>query len=1341
MKFSCSTSAIPGRRSLNWSGPLARRLFGFLLGAACLVGTAVSIHAQSPPNDDFAARIAISGSTNTVAGSNRLASGEPGEPSHAGSPAAASVWWTWVAPDSGRALLTTQGSGFDTVLAVYTGASIQNLVLVAANDDEPGLASSALSFAAVRGTPYHFVVDGLGAVTGDISLAIRLLVPPTNPKIILDPASVTVLDNIGASVTFHGLVTGSLPISFAWQKDGVNLPQGTQASLTLTNVTAVDAGDYRLVATNHYGSDTSAVAVLTVLPKAANDLFATRTPISGKFLSVSGHNLGATLEPGEPMHAAVANGASLWWSWTAPENGLTLIDTAGSTNFSGGILNTVLAVYQGTAVHALTPVAANDDAEPAQLLSSRLYFRALKGLTYQIAVAGAAASGTIGEGAVALNLMQYPDNDQFTNALIFPPGVETVYDDIAGATLQSDEPVHAGASGGRSVWWSWLAPADGVYLLHTAGSLIDTILAVYTGTDLSNLAFVAEDDNRGAEGAALVKFYASRNTSYHFVIDGRLPSGPGQGKVLLTLAPSVAENDNFAERTTISGPLIQIPDSNANATREPGEPNHGGNTGGHSLWWTWTAPVTGPAHIKTLHNTFDTTLAVYTGTQLSSLVLVAENDDALAGAAGASAVIFHATAGQTYQIAVDSYKLIAGEAGTGSFVLSLVQKVAPELGGNDLFVNRFPITGQTNLVIGSNANASKEPGEPAHDGNDGGRSIWWSWVAPASSPVSFSTLDSDFDTVLAVYQGSDLGLLTLIGADSRSADGRSIVTFTAVAGIEYQIAVDGFNNGAGAALGRVALRLRQFSSEPLHANNDFENATPFLDFLAVQSSNIGATRQPGEPAHGLTQQGHSLWWAWKAEQNLPVTISTAGSQFDTILSVYTGSTLEQLSLVAESDDLHPGSEQSSVTFQALAGTVYYIAVDGYANEIGIINLTLSPREDLPAAPFIHQAPIDQTRYLNASGGGPNVTFNALATGSWPLSFQWFFNGTRLDGATNQFLTITNATSQNAGLYQLTVSNSVEVLTTTGATLTWIDSPFNDDFADRILIPGSASVVRGSILGAGKEPGERDHGGELGGASIWWKWIAPASGYFQLDTTGSSFDTVLALYQGTELGQLTLLHENNDIWPAGIDASKVTFHALAGQEYQIAVDGAKTNTSSGHVLLKVTPALPPALLVQPPVDNLVHVTNSAFQLQVIASDPPPLKYQWFFNEAAIPLATNATYALGQLGRPRSGTYTVSVANDIGAVTSSNILVWVAVPQLLRPPQILANGHVELTFADPDGTLSPEPGRFEVQSTEGLSDSMDAWVPIPGGISARNGRFLFEDQTTGEVANRLYRVIEK
>lgn len=128
-------------------------------------------------NDSFAGALPISGAGGTVSGSNVGATKEPGEPNHAANAGGASVWYRWTAPATGLATVNTCGSSFDTTLAAYTGASVNALTEVAANDDSwfgcptPFVTQSNISFLAVAGVSYAIAVDGFDGATGNVQLA------------------------------------------------------------------------------------------------------------------------------------------------------------------------------------------------------------------------------------------------------------------------------------------------------------------------------------------------------------------------------------------------------------------------------------------------------------------------------------------------------------------------------------------------------------------------------------------------------------------------------------------------------------------------------------------------------------------------------------------------------------------------------------------------------------------------------------------------------------------------------------------------------------------------------------------------------------------------------------------------------------------------------------------------------------------------------------------------------------------------------------------------------------------------------------------------------------------
>ena len=156
--------------------------------------------------------------------------------------------------------------------------------------------------------------------------------------------------------------------------------------------------------------------------------------------------------------------------------------------------------------------------------------------------------------------------------------------------------------------------------------------------------------------------------------DPNFKTSTSAGLSQIVTAAAVPVNDNFASRITLTGPTATATGTNVIATKQTGEPKHAGNTGGKSVWWTWTAPASGKVTIDTTGSSFDTLLATYTGAGVSMLTAVTNgsNDDNSAGNLQTSLVKFSAVAGTVYQIAVDGYNGL-----TGTIVLHLNLVVAP----------------------------------------------------------------------------------------------------------------------------------------------------------------------------------------------------------------------------------------------------------------------------------------------------------------------------------------------------------------------------------------------------------------------------------------------------------------------------------------------------------------------------------------------------------------------------------------------------------------------------------------------------------------------------------------
>ncbi len=134
-------------------------------------------------------------------------------------------------------------------------------------------------------------------------------------------------------------------------------------------------------------------------------------------------------------------------------------------------------------------------------------------------------------------------------------------------------------------------------------------------------------------------------------------------------------NDNFANALSIPLPGITNSVNTTYASREPGELYIGGNSGGHSLWWTWTAPAIGTVTISTAGSAFNTLLGVYTGTSLADLTPVASSDGFYLSS-GLANVKFGVSAGTQYKIALDGYN---GWSGSALFAFSFLRDTTPPM--------------------------------------------------------------------------------------------------------------------------------------------------------------------------------------------------------------------------------------------------------------------------------------------------------------------------------------------------------------------------------------------------------------------------------------------------------------------------------------------------------------------------------------------------------------------------------------------------------------------------------------------------------------------------------------
>ncbi|NJM54865.1 MAG: hypothetical protein HC841_02065 [Verrucomicrobiae bacterium] len=282
-----------------------------------------------------------------------------------------------------------------------------------------------------------------------------------------------------------------------------------------------------------------------------------------------------------------------------------------------------------------------------------------------------------------------------------------------------------------------------------------------------------------------------------------------------------------------------------------------------------------------------------------------------------------------------------------------------------------PLAGSSLHVAGSNVAAGREPGEPVHAGNPGGRSVWYSWTAPASGHVWLSTnpppallqprwegvtevvfqdpgggtyglityislnfgCGNQFDgsppppffPVFGVYTGNSVAALTPVGS------GTNGLWFEAVQGRTYRIAVDGNLGSAGA----FAFHLVQFPAPP---NDAFAGRIAVAGTkIDIEGNNVSARADAAGPAH-------SVWWSWTAPTFGAVQLTGTGSDAEFPLAVFTGNNIGELQTVA--------AGLGGLSFNATLGTTYQIALGSANGVVGNYHLQLTSPPVVIVAPLV-----------------------------------------------------------------------------------------------------------------------------------------------------------------------------------------------------------------------------------------------------------------------------------------------------------------------------------------------------------------------------------------------------
>ncbi len=520
-------------------------------------------------------------------------------------------------------------------------------------------------------------------------------------------------------------------------------------------------------------------------------------------------------------------------------------------------------------------------------------------------------------------------------------------------------------------------------------------------------------------------------------------------------------NDKKANAKVLSGATASDTSNNIDATQEAGD------FAERTVWWKWTAPASGTLTVSATYTVTDNAMmAVYlleSGTA-TGLVGTAQSYSDLPYAR----LTFAVAQGTTFLIGLGNH--VTYNSGTCSLSLSLDTTGAvgalpmggPSTMGNDVFAGRILLTGDSVSAVAYASSATVETGEPSTSGHN---TFWWRYQPSATGRLTITTKDAGMNyPCVAVYQGTDLASLRLVGWSERSSsDTQLTLNFPVTAGTEYQIAYGNF-------LGAVSLHGDMVLSLALDKNADVSSLdvrlpasaqnNHFADRIALSGYKVsvigydpGTAIESVGPSTGI----NTLWWSWTAIGTGPVYLDFTGTDQELLdhgsIKVFQGDSRSKLTAVPFTWGSYPVLPRDIQWFNAVRGQVYHIALGSpYSLDVGSVVMTLV---GTPGPPQFTLSPAS----LLISAGDP---LHLDSAGVDTVSYQWLKNNVAVKNATAHAYDVAAAAMTDGGAYAVKATNKLGSTTSVVANVAVV----NKAETNSLVNEGAAIKLAAPVSGPG-----------------------------------------------------------------------------------------------------------------------------------------------------------------------------------------------------------------------------------------------------------------------------------
>lgn len=446
--------------------------------------------------------------------------------------------------------------------------------------------------------------------------------------------------------------------------------------------------------------------------------------------------------------------------------------------------------------------------------------------------------------------------------------------------------------------------------------------------------------------------------------------------------------------------------------------------------------------------------------------------------------------------------------------------------------------------------------------------------------------------------------------------------------------------------------------------------------LRFSTSAVSVSEDAGKVRLSVIREGGGFG---AAELNYAALSGTAeaGTDFQPIQGRLGWADGEQGEKVIEISLVDDSAEEGAEEFQV----VLSLAAGASLGSPSSATVAIAGPNDTPLTEGLPPSIVGQPVSLRTGLDG-TARFEARASGTSPMRFQWLKNGGPLKDETNAVLQIAPVRLADGGRYEVVVSNMEGAMVSAPAVLEIALDPIEmtDLFANRQVFTESAKVGNTNNVAATNDgPSEPLHAGKRGGRSVWMAWRAPFAGRATFSTVGSTFDTLLGVYTGIGLGVLTEVVADDD--SGGALTSRVQFQAGPGVDYQVAVDGFAGATGPIVLSWSLEAGLPELPRIREFPRSITLEKDSDTTLTVQA-EGPGLSYQWRTNGVAIAGATSPSLVITAASPGQAGVYSVRVSR------ADDPAVFVDTPGALvevtsRPIAAVSQDKLEDLFPPPNG----------------------------------------------------------